>query len=293
MASFIHVLAVAEHLNFRHAATALGIGQSSVSARIKALEDELGILLFDRNTRGVRLTEAGRRFVEYAAIGMDHLNHAVKTAGMLARGERGSLRIGAYALTRHSFLSRLLAQYREQHPSIDIELAEGTARDLVTRLRTGHLDVTFLAGSLEVPDCHSRVLWSEPLLVVLPKAHPLVEHGGLQWADLAEDIFLVRRSGTGPQAYDYIVLRMAGRWPSPSIQCFDVERSTLLSMVAQGYGVTIVGEAASLDDVPGVVFRRLLDERDPMPFSAVWSPCNRNPALIRLLALADEMARRT
>ncbi|ESX84991.1 LysR family transcriptional regulator [Mesorhizobium sp. LNJC405B00] len=64
LTSLIQTLAVAEYLNFRHAANALGVSQSSVSARIKALEEDLGILLFERNTRGVRLTEAGRLFVQ-------------------------------------------------------------------------------------------------------------------------------------------------------------------------------------------------------------------------------------
>ncbi|ASD04093.1 hypothetical protein CD797_16770 [Pseudomonas aeruginosa] len=66
-------------MNFRHAANALGVAQSSVSARVKALEEDLGILLFERHARGVRLTEAGRHFVERIAAGIDQLDHAVKT----------------------------------------------------------------------------------------------------------------------------------------------------------------------------------------------------------------------
>lgn len=87
--SLIQTLAVAEYLNFRHAANALGVAQSSVSARVKALEEDLGILLFERRARGVRLTEAGRHFVERIAAGVDQLDHAVKTAGMAATGEWG------------------------------------------------------------------------------------------------------------------------------------------------------------------------------------------------------------
>ena len=88
MASLIQTLVVAEYLNFRHAANALGVAQSSVSARVKALEEDLGILLFERHARGVRLTEAGRHFVERVTTGIDQLDHAVRTAGMVARGER-------------------------------------------------------------------------------------------------------------------------------------------------------------------------------------------------------------
>jgi Mn-dependent DtxR family transcriptional regulator len=69
MASLIQTLAVEEYLNFRHATNALGVSQSSVSIRIKTLEEDLGVLLFERHARGVRLTDAGRRFVEKVAAG--------------------------------------------------------------------------------------------------------------------------------------------------------------------------------------------------------------------------------
>src|SRR5690606_10611283 len=101
MTSLIQVIAVSEHLSFYRAANALGVSQSSVSARIKALEEDLGILLFERNTRGVRLTEAGRLFVERVSVGVEHLDHAVISAGMAAMGECGRLRIGVHGLIPH------------------------------------------------------------------------------------------------------------------------------------------------------------------------------------------------
>lgn len=152
------------YLNFRHVANALGIAQSSVSARVKALEEDLGILLFERHARGVRLTEAGRHFVEQIAAGVDQLDHAVNTAGMAAAGEWGRLRIGIYALIPHSFLTELIAQYRKEYPGIEIEITEGTARDAVMQLRADRLDVAFVAGKPELPDCHTRPIWTEPLV---------------------------------------------------------------------------------------------------------------------------------
>ncbi len=101
------MLAVAEYLSFHRVANALGVSQSSVSARIKALEEDLGILLFERNTRGVRLTEAGRLFVERVSAGVEHLDHAVKSAGMAALGACGRLRMGVHGLIPHSFLTNL------------------------------------------------------------------------------------------------------------------------------------------------------------------------------------------
>jgi DNA-binding transcriptional LysR family regulator len=97
------------------------------------------------------------------------------------------------------------------------------------------------------------------LVAALPENHCLADRTGVTWDELAGEAFLVRHGGTGPQTYDHIVLRLAGRWLAPSILRFEVERCTLLSMIAQGYGVTIAGEATSLVQSPGVVFRRFLD----------------------------------
>ena len=287
--SLIQTLAVAEYLNFRHAANALGVAQSSVSARVKALEEDLGILLFERRARGVRLTEAGRHFVERIAAGVDQLDHAVKTAGMAATGEWGRLRIGVHALIPRSFLADLIGQYRENHPGIEVEITEGTARDAVMQLRADRLDVAFVAGTPELPDCHCRPIWTEPLVAVLPDRHRLAGQSATTWTDLVGETFLVRYGGTGPQVHDYIVLRLAGRWPAPSILRFDVERGTLLSMVGQGFGITIVGAATALLPTSGVVFLPFADEPEPITFSAIWSPSNRSATLKNLLCLASHM----
>ncbi|WP_454015176.1 LysR family transcriptional regulator [Aquamicrobium terrae] len=285
------MLAVAEYLSFHRAARALGVSQPSVSARIKTLEEDLGVRLFERNTRGVRLTEAGRLFVERVSVGVDQLDYAVKTAGMAASGECGRLRIGIHALIPCGFLAELIAQYREAHPGIKVEITEGTARDAVMQLRADRLDVAFVAGSPELPDCHTRPIWTEPLVAVLPERHPLAGQPAVTWAELTGETFLVRHGGTGPQVHDHIVLRLAGRWSAPSILRFDVGRGTLLSMVGQGFGITIVAAATSLLPTTGIVFLPFADEPEPVPFSAVWSPFNRNATLRNLLTLAGKMGR--
>lgn len=293
LVSLIQTLAVAEHLNFHRAAQALGISQSSVSARIRALEVELGIMLFERNTRGVRLTEAGRLFVERIAAGIDQLDHAVKTAGMTASGECGRLHIGVHGLIAGSFLDNLVAGYRRDHPCIAVEMTEATARDAIMQIRAGRIDVAFIVGAFELPDCHSRPIWSEPLVVALPVDHRLADQPGVTWDDLASEQFLVRHGGTGPQVHDHIVLRLAGRWSQPAIQRFEVERGTLLSMVAQGFGVTLLGAASGLFPTAGIVLLPITDEPEPVVFSAIWSPHNRSASLRNLFALAGDMSQST
>lgn len=159
------------------------------------------------------------------------------------------------------------------------------------RLRANRLDLTFVAGSPEFPDCHARRIWSERLFAALPARHPLADGAGVTWADLAGDTFIVRQGRTGPQVYDHIVMRLASSSPDFSILRFDVERGTLLSMVAQGYGIAIAGEATTLLYASGVTFLPILGEPESLPFSAIWSPHNRSPALRSLLDLAGEMGR--
>ena len=202
---------------------------------------------------------------------------------------RRRLRIGIHALIPRSFLAELIGRYREDHPGIEVEITEGTAREAVAQLRADQLDVAFVAGSPKLPDCDARPIWTEPLMAVLPERHPLAGQSTVTWGDLVGETFLVRHGGTGPQVHDHILLRLAGRWPVPSIQRFDVGRGTLLSMVGKGFGLTIVGAATALLPTSGVIFLPLADEAEPVPFSAVWSPSNRSAALRNLLDLAGKM----
>ncbi|KRA52017.1 MULTISPECIES: LysR substrate-binding domain-containing protein [Pseudomonadota] len=291
MVSLLHVLAVAEHLNFHHAANVLGTTQSSVSARIKALEETLGILLFERRHRGVRLTEAGRRFVAEVATGIDHLDHAIRTAGAISSGATGQLAIGLISSIAGGFLADLRASFRAEHPDVEQIVTEGPSAQTVALVRDGKLDVALVLDPVDAPDCHSRLLWSEPYLIALPAAHPLAMSDSITWSDLAPETFLVRTAGGGPQLFEHIVRRIAERGRSPHVQRRDVGRDTLMHMVASGEGVTLVSETARHMNVPGIVLRAIADETEQARFSAIWSPHNRSPALMNLLDLAAQMGR--
>lgn len=291
MAALIQTLAVAEHLSFYRAAQALGTSQSSVSTRIKTLEQDLGVVLFDRNTRGVRLTEAGRRFVDQVREAMGILDRAIKTAGMQARGEEGELHVGVHALTAGCFLDRLLERFHDEYPGIRLHITEGTARDAQFMVREGKLDLAFMAGVHELPDLNSRIIWHDRLMVALSGKHTLAAQANLEWLQLAEETFLVRHGGTGPQVYDLIVTRSAGKWLIPAIIRVDVGRSALLSMIAAGHGVSLFAEEAVAANTANVVFLPITDEPETLAYSAVWSPANGNPALVTLLDISRTINR--
>lgn len=291
MASLLQTLAVAEYLNFRHAANSLGISQSSISARIKTLEEDLGILLFERHARGVRLTEAGRHFVASISTSIDQLDHAVKTAGALARGEEGCLRIGLHMPPLAGFLADMLIRHHEQHPRIGIDVTEGRSADIIRLVREGQIDIAFVVGAPKAEDCHSRLLWSEALMAVIPTNHPLADRPALKWVDLTAETFLVRCGGTGPQTHDHVTRRIAELGHHPRILRWDVGRETLFHMVAQGWGVTITTESTASVPVSGLAFRPIADEPERADFYAVWSPFNRSQAVRNLLDLAARMSR--
>ncbi|RRD21321.1 LysR family transcriptional regulator [Brucellaceae bacterium VT-16-1752] len=293
MAALIQTLAVAEYLSFHRAALVLGTSQSSVSTRIKALETDLGVILFDRNTRGVRLTEAGRRFVDQVHDAMGILDRAIKTAGMQARGEDGELRLGVHALTPGSFLDRLLERFHADHPGVRLHIAEGTARDAQLMVREGRLDLAFMACTHEIPDLNSRVIRRDRLMVALPAGHPLTAMPDVEWRQLAGETFLVRHGGTGPQVHDLIVARSAGKWPVPTILRHAVGHDALLSMIAARHGISLFVEEATASVTANVAFLPISDEPETIPFSAVWSPHNQSQPLRNLLALAGQIHRQT
>jgi DNA-binding transcriptional LysR family regulator len=277
LVALMQAAAVAEHLNFRHAAAALGVSQSGLSQRIKQLEEDLGVLLFERRHRGVAITEAGERFLRHIADGISQLDHAVKVAGMIAGGELGRLRIGLGGALISPALADLLSRFRRFYPRIAVEITDGQRGNVLRQIREGQLDFAFVVGGPTVPDCHSKQLWMERLVAALPARHDLAKAQELEWVNLASETFLMRQDGMEPQVLDRVLHRFSERELQPHIHRCDVGRDTLMRLVAEGYGITLVPESATTIAIPGVEFRRLDDEPpDSIPVTAIWSPFNRN-----------------
>ncbi|KQM38803.1 LysR family transcriptional regulator [Sphingomonas sp. Leaf10] len=292
MTSLIQTLTVAEYLNFHHAANVLGTSQSCVSARIKALEETLGILLFERRPRGVRLTEAGCRFVAEVAAGIGHLDNAVRTAGTASSGATGQIAIGLNSSIAGGSLAALRSRFRDAYPDVEQIVMEGTSAQTIALVRDGKLDLALVLEPVEAPDCHSRPLWAEPFLIAVPVAHALALADAVSWSDLATESFLISNAGGGPQLFEHVVRRMAERGHSPHVRRCDVSRDTLMHMIASSDGVTLTSDAARHTPWPGVAFRPIHDETEQARFSAIWSPNNRSPALLNLLDIAAELEKK-
>lgn len=268
---------------------ALEIQESAVSRRIRDLEDHLGASLFQRYSGGVHLTLAGHRFVHRARKALRQIDYGAKDVAAIGRSELGHIKIGIFSSLASGFLSDLLRAYSKEHASVRVEFTDGDPADHVASIRRLQLDVAFITGTARWSDCESEQLWSERVFVVLPDDHPLCARPELGWHDLANERFIVSDGAPGPEIHDYLTQRLADLGHHPEIHTHHVGRDNLLSLVAIGRGLTVMSEAGTAAQFPGTVYRQLVSEL--LPFCAVWSARNDNPAFRRLLSLARTLSR--
>ena len=283
-----YFVAVVEHGSFRKAGAAVGRSQAAISRSIAKLEDEIGASLFHRHTWGVSQTYAGQRFLVHARRVIRTVGEGAREVASAGRSEKGRVRIGIYSSIASGFLAELLEVYGRRHSAVRIEVADGNPAEHVAAIRQLNLDVAFITGTRDWPDCERVLLWSERVFVVLPDHHALANREEVVWRDLADESFIVSETAPGQEIYDHLVRRLADLGRHPEIQVQYVGRDNLVPLVALGRGLTLVSEAITVAQFPGVVYRPILGE--VLPFSAVWSASNDNPAFRRFLSLATAMA---
>lgn len=289
--SLRYALLSADHGSFRQAADSLGIRSSVISKRVRALEEELGVSLFERHSRGLRTTWAGRRFLDRIDVILSELDYAAKAALSAGRGAHGSLRIGIFSSLGSLLARDVIAAFREQHPDVQTDVREGAPRAHIARLRERRLDVALVTGLPDPEGCDAEHFWSERVYVALPTGHGLASHPSIAWDTIRTEPFIVSRDEPGPEIHDYLIQRLANLGHTPKVTRYEVGRENLMHMVALGFGLTLTSEATVATAFPGLRFVPVQGE-DPLPFSAVWSPGNDNPALRRFIALMRSLAKR-
>jgi DNA-binding transcriptional LysR family regulator len=289
--SVAQALVVAKHLSIRAAARALGIRQSAVSRHVRALEDELGVSLFERHHAGVRITNAGARFLQHARDALAQLDQASKIAAAAGRGATGQLRIGILSSMGAGFLRELMQTFSERHPDVAMQIMEGASTEQIALVRKRRLDVAFVADASEAIDCDVTPLWNERLFVVLPRSHPLCDRKEVEWQALRNEHFIIRQSNCSRALCERLIKHLSDRTRTPRMQKADVGRETVMHLVAIGRGVSLTSEATIASLFPDVVFRPISGADATLQFSAIWLPGNDNPTLRRFMSLARLLAK--
>jgi DNA-binding transcriptional LysR family regulator len=254
--------AVAEELSFSRAAIKLHVAQPSLSIQIKALEDEVGARLFDRDKRHVSLTSAGRRFRGRVAELLSLVDSAKADARSTERGLQGTIDVGYTALSMFSTaLPDAIRKYRRLAPNVVISLRELPSLEQLHELGERRLDVGVLRKvDVEAPKGIAIVEWyGTPLVAAIPKDHPRAAQETLSLSELKDDAFIMypRRAGTGIYWQVLELCSAAGFRPRTVREV--LESSTMIGLVAAGVGIAIVPADMNCIQFSGVAFRRLRD----------------------------------
>ncbi|WP_405590076.1 LysR family transcriptional regulator [Streptomyces sp. NBC_01190] len=180
-----YFVAVAEELHFSRAADRLHIGQPAVSQQVRRLERELGVELFDRSGRTVRLTPVGRALLDDARAVLGSVHAFIAKAGRLAAREEGIFRLGISSALGQR-LDYFLDALSEKKSGILFEFRTAGAQVRLDEVRAGRLDAAFVRGIGAAPGLRLLPLWCDPLVAVLPAAHPLARRSTLDLRDLAD-----------------------------------------------------------------------------------------------------------
>lgn len=284
-------IVVAEELNFTRAARRLHIAQPPLSQRIRELEDHLGVRLFERSTRSVALTSAGRVFLDHIRVLPSQIDEAVQASRRAQLGETGKLRLGYTGRASQAQLPRLLSRLRQAYPDVMLDL-HGPLPTGALRLRLleDELDAALCFLPVEGPGLSTRASSESEFAIALPAAHPLAQSKRLALRTLREETFVAYPVGQGFHLRLAMEALCRDAGFVPRVVRESEASQTLLCLIAAGVGVGLIPREIEALNIEGVVFRSLPRSARRIQHGLAWRRDNTNPALGRLLEVfADDL----
>ncbi|WP_020655307.1 LysR family transcriptional regulator [Massilia niastensis] len=280
-----YFVAVAEERNFTRAAERLHVAQPPVTRQVQQLEEMLGVVLIERGSRPVKLTEAGEFFLAHARLLLDQARDLQAMTQRVGKRER-KLSVGFVASTLYGELPDIVRRYRERFPLVDVTLHEMTTVEQLQALKEGRIDVGFGRLKSEDPSIRRILLREERMVVALPPEHRLaLREGGLRLMELAHDTLLVYPKSPRPSFADQ-VLSVFGEANVTPAQVTEVrELQISMGLVAAGQGISIVPESVQAMHHRNVVYRGLEDKHAFSPILFSVRHMDRAPELSDLLAV--------
>lgn len=277
-----YVVAAARNGSFSAAANELNVRQPIVSKRIKEVEDELGIPLFDRASTGARLTPSGEDFIVGARRIVEEVQSLKERTKASKSGKLGQVVVGFYKSLSTGRLRMTLREFRQGNPAIDVEPIETSYMELRAGVITGAIDVAVILGDVgRLNLLDTMALWSEQLVVVLPENHPLAAQKIIYWPELKGERFLISHHDPGPDIRNILLRHLAAPSDHPEIVMRRLSRESILSEVGSGQGISLQCEGVSGMTGLGVVYRPVHDGSGAthLGYIACWRPDSPNPVL--------------
>lgn len=266
-----YLVALATHRNFRRAAEACLVSQPTLSTQISKLEDELGVLLLERDRRKVMLTPAGQDAVERAQRilrEVDEMKEAARHAGTV---EAGTLKLGIFPTLGPYLLPYLVPLIRDRYPQLKLLLFEEKSDTLLARLDKGTLDAAFLALPVKDDRLQSEFLFREPFLMAVPADHPLANHGSVTLDDLRTHTLMLLEEGHCLRNQALEVCQLSGAQETSEFRATSLE--TLRQMVIAGMGATLLPALAinsSGSEPQNMRLLRFQDEEPSREIGLIW-----------------------
>ena len=288
--SIRYFVAAAEQLHFGRAADKMNVVQPAISQQIKHLEEELGLLLFERVGNAVILTEAGRQMLPECRKLLRLAEDSIRVAQNAGKGGDGMVRFAFVDNAVSALLPPLLQQFRAQYPRVELTLQALDRQSQIAALDDRTVDV----GLMPEPICEDRFSYqrfiSAPLVVALPQEHRLAARTSLRIAELEHEPFILFPAVLRARINEIIMSACAVAGFTPRVAEEANQIHTCLALVDAGVGVTLLPSWAASKGVHDVVFRPLADTKMTYALAFAWRRDAQFPALTGLLDVARTLA---
>ncbi len=285
-------LAVAEYLHFGRAAESLHLAQPVLSRHISALERSLACRLFDRTTRLVTLTEAGRVLVGEANLILAQVGRTVERVRQSDAGYAGVLHVGMVASAALSVIPKVsLALTDGLGPAVDLNYADLVTDAQIDALRRGTIDIGFIRETDRADGLDVRLLVKEPLIAAVPRSHRLANSAEISLIELEGEKFITSPRAVVPRLYDHLSALCHTAGFRFQVAHEALQFTTILGLVSAGAGVAIVPGALVSLNLPDLAYLSIADENAYSAISYAHRISSSVPPLVsRSVELLDQIA---
>ncbi len=280
-------MAVGDEEHYGRAALRLRVVQPALSRQIQDLEQEVGFKLFERLPRGVKLSPAGKLFLEDARRILQDVNEAAARAARVARGQSGTLRVGfSENASWRGVVPESLRRFREIQPDAELQLQPLPSLEQLEAIRSGRLDAGFVLDMPKAdPELERLRVAIQRIELAVPTGHPLTKLKELRLRDLTDASFVWFPRRASPALYDRLMREcFRGGLKSPRIVQDALNEATILSLVATGLGVGWVLGTARWRCPKSVVITSVVDLNVPLLLALAWRKDNKSPLLASFVA---------
>ena len=282
-----YFVAVGDEQHYGRAALRLRVVQPALSRQIQDLEEEVGFKLFERLPRGVKLSPAGKLFLEDARRILQDVNEAAARAARVARGQSGTLRVGfSENASWRGVVPESLRRFREIQPDAELQLQPLPSLEQLEAIRSGRLDAGFVLDMPKAdPELERLRVAIQRIELAVPTGHPLTKLTELRLRDLTDASFVWFPRRASPALYDRLMREcFRGGLKSPRIVQDALNEATILSLVATGLGVGWVLGTARWRCPKSVVITSVVDLNVPLLLALAWRKDNKSPLLASFVA---------